>query len=725
MAFPVIEATASTDGSSAATSHAVTLPATVSANALLIVVGRVTVAGAVAVTGGGWTIVQNSADASDDVTFWMYRDALAAGTEDGSTITVTHGNGKLAAVSLSITGAEPPSNQAPQTSAVADGASTTPNPTTCTPTGGAKDYLWIWAGGWEGEQTSPPASNPTNYTLNKTGANTGTGGVTSTNSRVAVAARNLNAASEDPGSWTISVSDDWAAWTIAVHPSPPPPTATSVGRISLAAGTNPASRTLHAIKVRARKTGGTGTVTLSAALYEGATNRSGDLTTPALTTDFVEYALTIPDANAANITSYADLEIRFWGDSPTSDTTGVEIAELALEVPSATFAGTVASTSSVTGALAVRANLTGAVVSASAVAGAGVARAGLSGTIGSASTVSGAVDKQVPLAGTIASASSVSGTISAPAPAAGVIASASAVSGNLVVRGAVAGTVASVSTVTGSVVVDRPLAGTVASVSTVSGALAVTAALAGSAVPGTTVTGSLTVGVSGADLSGTVAASSTLTGSLAVGAPLSGTIGSASTVTGLLTGTAGLSGAVSSGSTTAGSLAIGSPLTGTAASTSTLAGAVTVVRDLAGAVGSVSSVAGTLTNTPAGAKPVAGVVASTTTVSGSLHVIRPLTGVMTAESVVSGTLLVPIDVAGALGSDSTLTGAVVVSHRLRGLLAATSQMAGHAVLDQSLSGSMAAVSSMTGNLQPAATRWNVDSTDRWDVDPAGRWEMAI
>lgn len=39
-----------------------------------------------------------------------------------------------------------------------------------------------------------------------------------TNSRCAGASRQLNAASEDPPSWTISVSDNWSAWTIAVFP---------------------------------------------------------------------------------------------------------------------------------------------------------------------------------------------------------------------------------------------------------------------------------------------------------------------------------------------------------------------------------------------------------------------------------------------------------------------------------------------------------------------------
>lgn len=217
MAFPAVESTAVTDGSAAATSHAVNLPATVSAGALLIIVGRVSVAGAVAVTGGGWTITQDSSDGSDDVTFWMYRDTLAAGTEDGSTITVTHGSGKLSAVSFSITGAESPATRSPEASTVAVGTGTAPNATTCTPTGGAKDYLWITAHGADGEHTV--SGYP--YASNNVVSSTGTGGAVTTNTRTAVCTTNVNAASLDAGAFTtsINVNAGWTAWTIAVHPT--------------------------------------------------------------------------------------------------------------------------------------------------------------------------------------------------------------------------------------------------------------------------------------------------------------------------------------------------------------------------------------------------------------------------------------------------------------------------------------------------------------------------
>ena len=87
--------------------------------------------------------------------------------------------------------------------------------------------------------------------------------------------------------------------------------ATGVARISLASASDPGVDTGHVIQVRARAFSGAGTIKV--ALYEGASNRSGDLETPVLGATFADYNLAIPAASAANITSYANLEIRLWG----------------------------------------------------------------------------------------------------------------------------------------------------------------------------------------------------------------------------------------------------------------------------------------------------------------------------------------------------------------------------------------------------------------------------
>lgn len=222
--FPSISGTVTqTLGTTATTTPVVNLPSGCVAGETIFVLVRNAVAGAIGWPDGTWNeMFDASSDAADDQMALAWRKA--DGTE-GASITLSSGNGKFAALAWRVAGAIDPSVRAPELSTVAIGTSTTPNPTACTPTGGTKNYLWIWVGGWAGEQTSPPASNPTSYSLNVTGADSGTAGVTTTNCRVAIAARQLNAGSEDPASWTISVSDSWTAYTLAVHPAnlPPPP----------------------------------------------------------------------------------------------------------------------------------------------------------------------------------------------------------------------------------------------------------------------------------------------------------------------------------------------------------------------------------------------------------------------------------------------------------------------------------------------------------------------
>lgn len=109
---------------------------------------------------------------------------------------------------------------------------------------------------------------------------------------------------------------------------------TSVAEISLASHGIPATRTSHTIKIRARSTTGS-TGVIRAALYEGATNRSGDLTSTALTNAFADYTLVIPDAAAAAITDYSNLSIRFWGYDSAGNALIFEVAKVYLNLPSA------------------------------------------------------------------------------------------------------------------------------------------------------------------------------------------------------------------------------------------------------------------------------------------------------------------------------------------------------------------------------------------------------
>lgn len=216
MAFPAVVGRNVYDGL-ADTSHAINIGSPADGT-LVVIIARVTTTTTISWP-AGWTLLvdNDQTDGSNDATCIAYR--LCDGTE-GATVTVTTAiTGKVSAVAYEITGAANPATQPPEVSTVATGTSATPDPSSLSPTGGAKDYLWLWLGAWEGEQTSPPTGNPTNYT-NPTGGGQSTAGTVVNNCRVAVAERNLNAASEDPPSWTIDAADDWSAWTMAVHPAP-------------------------------------------------------------------------------------------------------------------------------------------------------------------------------------------------------------------------------------------------------------------------------------------------------------------------------------------------------------------------------------------------------------------------------------------------------------------------------------------------------------------------
>lgn len=192
----------------------------------LIVVG-IRFAGAPGtITFTGYTVLAgpDTSDASDDSTVLYYR--WADGSEGSSDPISWVNSVKGCAAGFIIDGAENPATQAPQTSTVAIGttAANSGNPTTVTPTGGAKDYLYLAFMALDGELNTPSAA-PTNYTLNADDVtsgvnNSGTAGAAATNCTIAMGWRKLNAASEDPGAFThAAATTGWTAWTIAVHPA--------------------------------------------------------------------------------------------------------------------------------------------------------------------------------------------------------------------------------------------------------------------------------------------------------------------------------------------------------------------------------------------------------------------------------------------------------------------------------------------------------------------------
>ncbi len=94
--------------------------------------------------------------------------------------------------------------------------SSTPNPGSLDPNAwAAENTLWIAAAAVDTSRTF--SAWPTNYfpgSSNWDDVSGGAGGAS-----LSVQYRRLNATSEDPGTFTISASDDWSCQTVAVRPT--------------------------------------------------------------------------------------------------------------------------------------------------------------------------------------------------------------------------------------------------------------------------------------------------------------------------------------------------------------------------------------------------------------------------------------------------------------------------------------------------------------------------
>ncbi len=215
MAFPAVQGTgAITAVSTAATSHPLNMPSSIVAGELLIACCGFGVTATVsnwngftAIPGGGVNIGGGTSSV------WCgYK--IAAG---GDTLTVTSStSAKSASVVFRVSGhhtSTAPEGLTADTSSAGD-----PDPPSLDPAAwGAEDTLWIAVGIVEGPSLWT-ADAPTNYT--NIGDTNSTGGGAATNVAIAVAYRQLNASSENPGAFNAATNDEWAGVTIAIRPAP-------------------------------------------------------------------------------------------------------------------------------------------------------------------------------------------------------------------------------------------------------------------------------------------------------------------------------------------------------------------------------------------------------------------------------------------------------------------------------------------------------------------------
>jgi hypothetical protein len=216
-AFPVVAASSSipqppgpSGGSSPnASSHTLDLPTGITAGDLLIA-GMACDGASTIGWPAGWTAFASS-EATDPSTELAYR--FADGSEGSSISITTSTTEEPTAFCYRITGAHP--SAAPEATIGSVVNTTSPNPPSLSPSWGSAKTLWIAFVAVDdqgGEVTGFPSNYPDNRLANhsESGANS---------SCIGVATRELEAASDDPNTFTLATTRSSLPITIAVRPA--------------------------------------------------------------------------------------------------------------------------------------------------------------------------------------------------------------------------------------------------------------------------------------------------------------------------------------------------------------------------------------------------------------------------------------------------------------------------------------------------------------------------
>jgi hypothetical protein len=209
--FPVIEETITGNEIAINVTTNVTMPATVNAGDLLIVLIACWSSSSALnwTTPGTWNLIVSAVGSGQMRRLGSFYK-IADGTEDGNTVNfVTNQNAFNAWTIYRITGY----TGTPEGNTIATSTASAPDSSTLSPSWGSKATLWIsHCGSFDTVQTAQ-ANAPSNYV----GFVQDFGNSSSQDRpRHASAHRFLRAASEDPGAFGTAV-DNWAAYTVAIQ----------------------------------------------------------------------------------------------------------------------------------------------------------------------------------------------------------------------------------------------------------------------------------------------------------------------------------------------------------------------------------------------------------------------------------------------------------------------------------------------------------------------------
>jgi hypothetical protein len=216
MAFPSVAAVNGGFDSTASTSHTFNLPSGIVSGNLLIMFGTMTNLSSdpTMTWPAGWTQLYSQAFDGTDAVFGKADCYFrrADGGEGGS-ITVTVDVSSIEShTSYRITGHHTTTD--PEGGSATGGKDVNPNPPDLNPAGwGAEDTLWIAAAQYGDNQGPDITGFPASYTNTREDSNT-----VDSSAITGTARRELNAASENPGTFT-ATSHIWGAGTVAIRPA--------------------------------------------------------------------------------------------------------------------------------------------------------------------------------------------------------------------------------------------------------------------------------------------------------------------------------------------------------------------------------------------------------------------------------------------------------------------------------------------------------------------------
>ncbi|KKN50679.1 hypothetical protein LCGC14_0630280 [marine sediment metagenome] len=401
MAFPVVSSRAQQAFTISTTVHAVTMPATVDSGDLLLVF-FVCDRTFTVTTPSGWTNLFNTTVGSDIRYNGYYK--IADGTEDSTTVDFVTSSSNLAvADTYRITswhGTTPP-----EVGTSATGTDANPDPPSLSPSWGAEDTLFLALMGIDdgGAASITISAYPTSYT---DGAFLVANAADIASVCLASARRELNAASDDPGTFTASLSTEgWVAQTMAIRP-------VAAGTTHQLAGSIAGLSTL------------VGNIVLNKLILAGII--------PAVST--VVGNLAVDHSLAGTISATSALPAATLGIKRPLAGVIIGISTLDADltvVGMIDLAGSIGVISGLAGDLVVDHPLAGVIAGASALVGNVLITRGLAGPIAGISSLVGQVGITRGLAGGVTAVTTLSGNINIDLSLAGIITTTSILSGNL------------------------------------------------------------------------------------------------------------------------------------------------------------------------------------------------------------------------------------------------------------------------------------------------------